>query len=176
MIHKDDASPSLVVINQEEITICKNRASAHIIHWGSLPLGIDKNAHRGISYVPNGFTIETFSDSKWWIGQTMVTDDGEINYRFYLKGEKDPDKIGGDWCNNASRAYRNAYSKLIDVSIQTLEKLKKANGNLIIGITYPAIQERIHQLFTPAIINGLFRIPPSPRNKNKRLKRSFHHQ
>jgi len=119
---------------QTKITVVKGKGSVQVLDWGRGPFGVEKTK-RGNAFIPNGFKIRCKSDSQYWIGETHVNKELQPHYQFTL--EKDP-SIKSGWFPTSTAAYNEANR------LAKNEKFNKgSNGRLIIGLTYPVLQQII---------------------------------
>jgi hypothetical protein len=120
-----------------KITVEKKKKSVIVVDWGHAPFAIQEKQGRRV-YIPDGFTVESFCFNRLWIGQTSVRGDA-IQYQFFLKNE--PHKTSG-WQKSASAALAVANDR-----IKNRFYKPGSNGALVIGVTYPNLQEEITRRF-----------------------------
>jgi hypothetical protein len=120
-----------------KITVEKKKKSVIVVDWGHAPFAVQEKQGRRV-YIPDGFTVESFCFNRLWIGQTSVRGD-TIQYQFFLKSE--PCKTSG-WQKSASAALAVANDRLKNRFYKP-----GSNGALVIGVTYPNLQEEIVRRF-----------------------------
>jgi len=101
-----------------------------------------------MAYVPDGFEAESFSDGINWRVMTRVTEMGLVQWKCFQNN--DPTRTS-DWETSPSRAY--------ELANQNNPKYKAgANGRIVFGITYPAAQKRLREVYGDLIERNL--VPP----------------
>jgi hypothetical protein len=120
-----------------KVTVEKKKKSVVVLDWGHAPFAVQEKQGRRV-YIPDGFTVETFCFNKSWIGQTSVRGD-VLQYQFFLKSE--PHKSSG-WQKSASAALAVANER-----IKNRFYKPGSNGALVIGVTYPNLQDEITRRF-----------------------------
>jgi hypothetical protein len=126
-----------------KITVVKGRKEVQVNSWGSLPLA-KATVEGRVVYIPNGFEVETFSHKKYWLARTRVTASGQAEYQFVYRDY--PRDGTSDWKPSPTAAYREANQRL-----SNLRYTEGSNGAIIIGVTYPNLQEIICNRFADAI-------------------------
>lgn len=142
-VMKEKLHPTMV---NDKMMVMKRKGNVTVKYWGSAPIGVVKQCKtKVLSYVPNGFQMETFADKHEWVGRTKVSDAGLVEYCFWLKS--DP-QIKSLWFPNPTRAYIDVFTQLTDVTEEHKQKVvSSANGRLIIGVMYESLQQEIKKRF-----------------------------
>jgi hypothetical protein len=117
-----------------EVTVQKKKKAVLVLNWGSAPFGIEESSCRGKAYIPTNFEVETVAARRVWIARTRVND-GMVQYQFEPKGE--PNKSSG-WKKSPSGAFCE-----VNGIVHNKYYKQGSNGALIIGVTYPSLQEEI---------------------------------
>jgi len=120
-----------------KITVEKKKKSVVVVDFGHAPFAVIEKHNRKV-YIPDGFTVETFCFTRMWIGQTSVRDN-VVQYQFFLKSE--PHKTSG-WQKSASAALALANER-----VKNKHFTPGSNGALVIGVTYPNLQDEIIKRF-----------------------------
>jgi hypothetical protein len=119
-----------------QVTVQERRKSIWILDFGDGTLYT--NRHTGLVY-PNRFLVRSKTLGYDWLAETRVINTSPfVQYRFTR--ELFPEEGAGKWEDSPTRAFKSAASHL--------EKYKKQmNGAVIIGVSYPNVQELIRHNF-----------------------------
>lgn len=119
----------------EKITVANKKGCVFLQRLGQAPFAI-VDTKRGLAVVPDGFCVSTFSDKEWWIAETKVEQVDGVNTAFYrFTSQRQP--VQSDWKDTPTEAYKE-----VNDSLKTGFR-GGGNGQLIIGCTYPSLQQRI---------------------------------
>ncbi len=140
--------PSVVPVKPRQILVQRRRGTVTILKWGAPPFGIESTIE-GPAFVPNDFEVQTYSDGVSWLAQTKVDVRAEksLHYRFV---RADRPEAPGPWHTNASGAYRLACETLV-VADAAVKRDVKSGGRLVIGVTYPPVQQQLLKVFPQEI-------------------------
>ncbi len=134
-----------------EISVAPRRGMITVLQWGSPPFAIESMVD-GSAFIPHGFRARTWSNGVWWVAETKVEIGdawGHVNkilsYRFVREGRED---TPGPWEGTASAAYHGATKLLLSgPEVKNPAQLARANGKLIIGVMYKAVQSLVGNIF-----------------------------
>jgi hypothetical protein len=122
-----------------KVTVEKGRKAIVILNFGSNPY---VDMHTGLVY-PDKFQVRSKTLGLHWLAETRVIAASPfVQYRFTC--EKLPEKGTGDWADSPTGAFKDAaWTKL---------RLKsyihpQQNGAILIGVSYPNVQELLREKF-----------------------------
>ncbi|KAH9255140.1 hypothetical protein BASA81_006899 [Batrachochytrium salamandrivorans] len=96
-----------------------------------------------LTYIPHGMVVETKCSAQIWVFETQVISEAQVQYSCHCKGEN----ATGKWWKTPSKAYVEANNALEKIGKGNPMFNRKENGALLVGVTYPAMQEVICKHF-----------------------------
>lgn len=142
----------------EKITVASKKGCVFLKSLGRAPFAV-METKRGPAVVPDGFRVSTYSDKEWWFAETSVKEVDGVNTVFYQFTSQRNTAIKSDWKDTPTEAYKEVNDRL-----NTGFK-GGGNGQLIIGCSYPSLQERILERFPEA---AQYLEPSSRRRERKK--------
>jgi hypothetical protein len=153
----------------EKVTVACKKGCVFLQDVGSAPFALVETK-RGSAIVTHGYRAVAYSDGEYWIGETRIVQDDTSNdwkknkvlYRFTSQRDKN---IASEWRTTPTEAYKECNDRL-----HTGFK-GAGNGQLIIGVTYPTLQQKIASKFPE--VQEIVNSSTSARDQRKRSRNAL---